>query len=551
MALFALLLCASMAIRPSQSIRNGISNTSQPNASLTTQDPTALSTTAFHTTLATQMVLNSNEEEAMASAAWWTMDDWTHPHPVFYGFAGLLLLLSLCCCGGFCWIRRKHQKTKRILENQQTEMNLHYSGKSHLSVPSHLTLPSTSPLCEDGESFIISPFAAVNKYSTDRTDSARTSFINASPRSYRRAKSTYSSGNADTIHSGGQDTMDTANSEENSLSRENPLFESDGVTNITGNESNEWHSPSMGDLTPLPPPPPPPLPPPPSETATSGAMNGHYGQQSMSQHQTQQMQQRNAMMYGYQLAMQRMYQQQYQQQQQHQLQRLKSLSESTGFGVGSTLQQNLIQIQVPRQSSTEMLLDDDHDTGGDGEEELLITGKVEHNHQNVAVDQDSSSGPEEEEEELESMSQSSDGYDTHTNPRTTIDETHHSAHSTPQGIRALDAIAKSPQHQRMGSMLLQSQQLKAMSAIKEDEERVIETESDDSDGEANQLLTNSKENQEEELYASPKRRKGSQAIQLLSTKEENEEERTLTPVERGHNKSATSLLEDTYLKYLQ
>merc|ERR1719357_925513 len=109
------------------------------------------------------------------------------------------------------------------------------------------------------------------------------------------------------------------------------------------------------------------------------------------------------------------------------------------------------------------------------------------------------------------MSQSSDGYDTHTNPRTTFDESHHSLNNTPQGIRALDALSKSPSsHHRMGSMLLQSQQLKAMSAIQEDEERVIETESDDdSDNEANQLLTNSKGDQEE-LYASPKRRKGSQ-----------------------------------------
>lgn len=133
------------------------------------------------------MLLESTGSTA-ASEAWWLLTDLSHPHPVFYVIAGILLLISLLCCFGFCWIHRKHQTTKRILQHHQIDQK----NKRHLSVPSsHLTLPSTSPMSPDGDSFVISPFAAVNKYSTD---SARTSFLNtASPRSYR-AKSTYSTG---------------------------------------------------------------------------------------------------------------------------------------------------------------------------------------------------------------------------------------------------------------------------------------------------------------------------------------------------------------------
>jgi len=244
------------------------------------------------------------------------------------------------------------------------------------------------------------------------------------------------------------------------------------------------------------------------------------------------------------LAMQRVYQQQ---QYHHQQQLMHS-----AFGTRPMLRaqsQSTTQLLAPQDAATmESTMESTMGTHQDGEmdeeeEAPLMAVCVEQvgGVEECAVP--NMEHDEEEEDGVESVSQSSDDYDTHTNPRTTIDET--SAHNTPRGIKAVDGATKQVHHERMGSMLLKGQ-LRAMGAIQEDEERGMDSDAEDSNEESNRLLTRCSKEDESHLV----RRKGSQAIQLLSAQEETEEEAMF--IEHGHNKSATSrsIIEDTYLKYL-
>jgi len=213
-------------------------------------------------------------------------------------------------------------------------------------------------------------------------------------------------------------------------------------------------------------------------------------------------------------------------------------------------------MHVPSQSTTQLLPDMTGDDGNDDDDggDMVRRGHMVQDSLILHVHDSHDGSGADEETEVESVSQSSDDYDTHTNPRTTIDESQHSAHTTPRSIRSTEvAPVRPPHHERMASMLLKGQ-LNAMCAIKEDEERVVLSDDEEESEEESNRLLHSKEETETNLESQyvAKRRKSSQAIQLLSANGKSYSE-DMAVTERGHNKSATSrsIIEDSYLKYLQ